>query len=1545
MESFEQLFRHLPEHRVALCRQCAIAIPPIYVSTHLKEHHPSVSASVRGEVVAAVETLTDLAWKPDNVLVPKPAKQVIEGLPRYRDGIVCLSEACWYTCKTLRGIRGHCGEKHGWENAQKRGGDARRKSKQSDNKIWRDGQLCQRLFKAAGWPAYFPIEADMVDIVDEGDVVAVLQAGLKELQYRRKEANEAAEKQGIQEGNRYLANSWIKFTGWPTHLQGFSRQELLRFRRPANGEREKEEDEVETEEERGLGEACNAMRRLIRKAFRTSRPEVVGRSALEFINRRETGARTNEVPFYSEQKVATVRKYSQRLVMVLRYLWRTHAAKKRPAYKLMGKQYMRMRILQKAARSSDPEDRGRLEEHCLRLWIALLDHPLPGNEDESGLLSGLAILGIKSEQQGGGWVPAHEFSQTLSALITTSKALVVHYANFVREGALQREEEKPPTAFELVKDMVRRFMTLTEFNGEPSPMNRMLHMRTYAYAKAKETMSAGRVSWDRDRLLIDKQSFTLADLQSMAKGLYETVRLQLLRDILLLDVDETGDVRPGTTPLPELSLDKLADQPAEMAKGWSFLRHPDNKLDSWADWLFNQVLTESRLRERFVRGVDYTQQPPRIQWRDRAVAEYMRGVRKFKEGLFTLVHMSAGGPARGSEITTIQHENGEDGIGYRGIFAEGGLISFTTVYHKGSWKGRGKTIHRYVPEEVGEIVVYYLGLGRPFVDDLQMLHSGATRRTAFLWEPEPEEEWDSESDCEDEGEDEDGYGGESEDDEGEGHQKKKAANPDGFWGTDRTRRVMREQTSRYLNATLSISAWRHAYPAIHRELARDGRVVETLDMVYYDREPVGRSDARAKQSGHTHTTEEMVYGRALIESPFQTMAEREEFRRVSMDWHRVLGFSSAWEKGRVHPATRSQMLAQQEEEELRRWALLANVDLAAQLKQLVGRPDAAFRSVQEAGLKDIMQRRLRVLVVMATGCGKSMLFMLPAAVSPDGGVTIVIVPLTALRADLKDRCDRLGIGCAEWDGRRPPYWASIVLVTPESAVTKAFGRFIDEKRTLRQLDRIVLDECHVLTESSADWRPQFLKLTEMTEKGTQVVYLTATLPPTREPAFFEAAGLDVRDVTIHRDRTTRVNIEYRVQEYARDTLDDTLVRLVDAKRKQYPAAAQIIVYCRSIPETKRFGVLLGCTAYYREVGTSEEKARMVRRFTSGDEKLVTATNALGLGLDAAGVRVVIHVGMCNLMRQYVQESGRAGRSGLKSEAIVLRACWRRKDGKLGRELGRNLEPPVRAFLDADRCRRISIDEEMDARKDRQRCEPGEEKCDVCQQHPGGLKRAAVEEGPERQKEEQVQQATTDAQRENEEVEKRMAAIAVERRRLEIRQRRKTERVAYELERLQRYFERWSQVCAICMARNGAAESHSWEECPAADTTQRQAMRDSVRWVDTVPFQPYSRCNFCWAPQAICNSWEEKMRVQGAFQRRENGSCQYVDVLKHAVAALLAFQKPNCTEWLEEQQRKMGLVHGSAEERLSKWFGRKTKMEQRETSQMCRFLYAWEASQI
>ncbi|UPX20622.1 uncharacterized protein EKO05_0010850 [Ascochyta rabiei] len=1082
--------------------------------------------------------------------------------------------------------------------------------------------------------------------------------------------------------------------------------------------------------------------------------------------------------------------------------------------------------------------------------------------------------------------------------------------------------------------MSERFMTLSDFKGTPSPMNQMLRLRTLARTQAKRRNTPGIVSWDGDRLLIDKQSFSLADLRSMVKGLCETVRLQLFKDVLLLDLDERGCVRPGTTPLPEVSVDKLVDQPAELATGWSFLKHPDNQLDRWQDWLLDRVLDEAPLRERFIRGIDSTQRPERTLWRDDAVARYMKGVRRFKEGLFTLVHMSGGGPGRGTEITSIQCENSADGVGYRGVFVEGGLVSFTTTYHKGySFSKRVKTIHRYVPREVGELVVYFLGLGRPFIDDLQMLHNGVARPTAFIWEPEPEEQWGDESDSE-ESDDRDEYGEAD-------REKARSANPDRYWGTDRIRRVLRKQTFQYINTALGTRAWQHAYPAIHRELARDGQARDWLEVLYWNK-ALAKSNAQALQSGHSLETEEGNYGRSMMESPFQTMAEREEFWRVSMDWHYVLEFASAWEDGRMHPGVRAEMVAQQEKQALQRWSSLAMVDLKAEFRRLAGRPDAEYRGKQEESLEAVMQRRLRVLVVMATGTGKSMLFMLPASVSP-GGVSVVVAPLNALRDDLQDRCDQLGIPCAKWDGRRPPYWARIVLVTPKSAVTKAFSRFIDEKRMLHQLDRIVIDECHVLLESTQDWRPDLLKMVEMTEKGTQVVYLTATLPPTLQPAFLHTAGLDAQTVTICRDeRTTQTNIAYQVLEYTRGTLEKVLIELVAAKRSRYGPKAQIIVYCPTVDETKRLAKLLQCSAYYRQMGSDKEKARIVRSFTLGIEKLCTATNMLGLRLDAAGVRVVIHVAMCPLLLQYVQESGRAGRTGLDSKSIVMRACYVTKEGRVEKALGYKLERPAKEFMTVESCRRIAIDKHMDGRQNRQQCEIGESKCDLCERHPGGTKRQAVEEEQEEPEETQADTAAVAAEEQRRCIER---AIVIKEQRVEIQQQQRTEQKVYDLERLEQHFQRWSNACAICMATQADPARHDWKDCSKASGAQMTLMESKVKSMHQVKWEKYARCFYCWAPQAICNKWEETS-IQGAFKTQGmHVPCQYDGVLQRAVAALLACQPLMCTPWLEQQMQDAAIVHGSDELRLYKWLGLKIKMGQRDASQMCRFLYAWEEGHV
>ena len=96
-------------------------------------------------------------------------------------------------------------------------------------------------------------------------------------------------------------------------------------------------------------------------------------------------------------------------------------------------------------------------------------------------------------------------------------------------------------------------------------------------------------------------------------------------------------------------------------------------------------------------------------WNERGIEDWFRAVRRFKEELFVLVHLTGGAPARGTEIISIQHENGASGRTQRGVFIDRGTVQFVTSYHKGySASQQVKIIHRFVPREVGELVVYFL---------------------------------------------------------------------------------------------------------------------------------------------------------------------------------------------------------------------------------------------------------------------------------------------------------------------------------------------------------------------------------------------------------------------------------------------------------------------------------------------------------------------------------------------------------------------------------------------------------------------------------------------------------------------------------------------------------------------------------------------------------------------------------------------------------------------------------------------------------------------
>lgn len=235
--------------------------------------------------------------------------------------------------------------------------------------------------------------------------------------------------------------------------------------------------------------------------------------------------------------------------------------------------------------------------------------------------------------------------------------------------------------------------------------------------------------------------------------------------------------------------------------------------------------------------------------------------------------------------------------------------------------------------------------------------------------------------------------------------------------------------------------------------------------------------------------------------------KRQQFRTSSTDWHRFLGFQSAAdEEHSCKKRKRAPFESEAEEGRINRWDRLRKMDTKAHLKGMMG-DKAAFRGVQKEAIKAIIAGESPVVAVMPTGAGKNLLFMLPAR-AEQGGTTVVVVPLIALRGDMMRRCKKLGTSSAEWEGRRPPDAAVIVLVTPESAVGEDLATFLNRLRATRQLDRIVIDECHIVLSRRYAFRKQMQQLGRLVAAETLMVLLTATLPPSEEDELFRPMHFD-----------------------------------------------------------------------------------------------------------------------------------------------------------------------------------------------------------------------------------------------------------------------------------------------------------------------------------------------------------------------------------------------------------------------------------------------------
>jgi superfamily II DNA helicase RecQ len=396
------------------------------------------------------------------------------------------------------------------------------------------------------------------------------------------------------------------------------------------------------------------------------------------------------------------------------------------------------------------------------------------------------------------------------------------------------------------------------------------------------------------------------------------------------------------------------------------------------------------------------------------------------------------------------------------------------------------------------------------------------------------------------------------------------------------------------------------------------------------------------------------------------------------------------------------------------------------LAELLGDPKAELRTEQATALRDIMARDTRVLVVLPTGGGKTLLFALPV-LGASQGQTVVVVPYRTLQADIVRRLREWGIEAAVWDadnvGSMP--CKRVVVLTPEAANTAAFEHYVRRELLTSTIDRLVVDECHnILDASMRGWRPDYLTFMHMFREVPSVVLLTATLPPPEEPSLLDCVARQVGPVLTRRFATTRRNIRYSVVHTPASTPPNDGGDLSQVEKIAIAVQAQLlqlaarlaegatcaVLSSMSLADTRELADHLGQPLYYsinNTTATIDETLQMgqnLELWASGKIRSIVATGILGEGTDFPLLAAVLHVGVPYQMTRLLQEGGRAARRGQQGESILI------DHG------GRARCTVVREYMQSSNCRRITIDRHMDGNSVRGPCGAGEVPCDNCERN-------------------------------------------------------------------------------------------------------------------------------------------------------------------------------------------------------------------------------------
>jgi len=300
----------------------------------------------------------------------------------------------------------------------------------------------------------------------------------------------------------------------------------------------------------------------------------------------------------------------------------------------------------------------------------------------------------------------------------------------------------------------------------------------------------------------------------------------------------------------------------------------------------------------------------------------------------------------------------------------------------------------------------------------------------------------------------------------------------------------------------------------------------------------------------------------------------------------------------------------------------------------------------------------RVLLIEKTGFGKSLCFQFPAIIFD--GITVIFSPLIALMRDQVKKLNSLGISAKCINSEQTQEENSEIIVKAIQGEIKILyiaperqenDQWIEATRKMN-LSMVVIDEAHCISVWGHDFRPAFrriINLVKLLPTGLPVLATTATATKKVEEDIANQIG---GNISIIRGNLVRENFNLFV---IKVTSEDEKLIWLGKNMDRIPGNGILYTGTRVDTEiySNWFEYLKLSTIGYNAGLDTDSRIAIENGLMCNKWKCVISTNALGMGIDKADIRFIIHTQIPQSPIHYYQEIGRAGRDGKLANIILF----------------------------------------------------------------------------------------------------------------------------------------------------------------------------------------------------------------------------------------------------------------------------------------------------